>query len=148
MRKLLVLLAVGWIGVNLAAARLAYDRRLPYDLDVLDRSGTSGRIAEDWLLGWGTGLAVPLWFIALGAVLTVLSTLGGSAGRGGSLLLTGVGAASVAFSFLSRHATDLLANPAADPTGAGLVIASVVLAALIVLIGFAAFVASPRERLR
>lgn len=148
MRKLLVLLATGWVGVNLAAAWVSYDRRLPHHIDGLDRTGAPGRIGEDWLLGWGSGLAVPLWFIAIGAVVAVLATLDGAAGRGGALLLAVVGALSVAFTLFSRHAVDLLSDPAGDARVASLVVASVTLAALTALVGLVSFVTAPRDRLR
>ena len=56
-RKLLVLLGVAWVGVTLGAAWLAVDQTVPYDLSVPRLAGGRDMVGEDWLYGWGTGLA-------------------------------------------------------------------------------------------
>lgn len=148
MRKLLVLLAAGWIGVSLAAAWVSYDRKLPYDLMSLDRTGTTGRIGDDWLFGWGAGLTVPMWVVAAGAVLTVTATLGGGAGRFGAFVLMLVAAASIAYTVDSRHARAQLADLGGDTTASALVVSSLALAGLVVLLGFVAWLTTPRPGVR
>jgi len=145
-RKLLVLLAVAWVGVSLAAAWVSVEHEVPYGLSFLDRPGPPDRVGDDWLRGWGTGLTVPMGVVAAMAVLAALSALGNSAGRAGAFLLALLGGASIAFTLSSRPATERLRAVGADTTESGLVIATLVLAGLIVLIGLTAWLTAPRER--
>lgn len=143
---MLVLLAVAWVGVTLAAAWLSVDHSLPYDLVFLDAPGDASRIGDDWLFGWGTGLAAPMPLVAAVAVLAALSTLGGVAGRTGAFLVALLGGASIAYTLSDRPATDRLGSVAAETTEASLLIASLCLAALLVLIGLGAWLTAPRQR--
>lgn len=148
MRKLLVFFAAVWVGVNLAAAWVSVDRALPHDLTFLDQAGSRDRIGEDWLYGWGTGLTVPMGVVAAVAVLAALAAATGASGRIGAFLLAVLGGASIAFTFADRPATERLRAVENDVTESSLLIASLVLAALLVLVGFTTWLTSPRDRYR
>ncbi|MGH8894426.1 MAG: hypothetical protein ACRDWY_14150 [Actinomycetes bacterium] len=145
MRKVLVLLVVGWVGVSLAAAWVSVDRKLPYDLSFLDERGAADRIGDDWLYGWGTGLAAPMPFVAAMAVLAALSALTGAAGRAGAFLVALLGGLSLAYMLSSRPAHDRLTDTGADGTETALVFATLGLAGLLVLIGLTSWLTAPRE---
>lgn len=146
MRKLLALLAAAWIGVSLAAAWVSVDRKLPYDLAFLDRAGARNDVGSDWLTGWGTGLAVPMWAIAAVAVLTTTAMFTGAAGRFGAFLLSVAAGGAIAHTLANQPATDRLRDIAADGTAGGLVVASLALAGLLVLVGLVTWVTTPNPR--
>jgi hypothetical protein len=145
-RKLLVLLAVAWVGVTLGGAWLAVDRTIPYDLSFLDRRGPEDRVGEDWLYGWGTGLAAPLGAVAAGAILAVMSTMDRAAGRLGSVLLAVLGGLSVAYTLSNQVTEELLRSRSEEPVQSALVAATLALGALMVLVGFTTWLTAPRER--
>ena len=145
-RKLLVLLGVAWVGVTLGAAWLAVDQTVPYDLSFVDATGADDAVGEDWLYGWGTGLAAPLGAVAAGAILTVLASMEGAAGRLGAFLLAVLGGLSVAYMLASEPVHDLLTDRSAEPVQTALVAATIVLGALLVLVGFTTWLTAPRER--
>lgn len=144
-RRLVVLLAVCWVGVNLAAAWVSVDRKVPYDLAFLDRPGGPDRVGEDWLYGWGCGLAVPMAAVAAMAVLAAMSALSGGAGRLGSFLVAVLGGASVAYTLANAPATERLQALGTDTTESALLIASLSLGGLLVLVGLIAWLTSPRD---
>ena len=146
MRKLLVLLAVAWVGVTLGAAWVAVDQTIPYDLALLDRQGPEDRVGEDWLYGWGTGLAAPLAAAAAGAILAVLSSMDGAAGRLGAFLLAVLGGLSVAYTLSNQVTEELLRSRSEEPVQTALVAATLALGALMVLVGFTTWLTAPRER--
>lgn len=143
MRKVLVVLAAGWIGVSLAAAWVSVERRLAYDLSFVDRPGSAGEIGRDWLLGWGSGLAAPMWLMAAMAVATALSANGGGAGRLGALLVALCGGASIAFTFANRPAAQRL-RALGDGVESWLVLATLATATLLVLLGLLAWATAPK----
>jgi hypothetical protein len=145
-RKLLVLLGVAWVGVTLGAAWLAVDQTVPYDLSFLDSPGADDMVGEDWLYGWGTGLAAPLAAVAAGAVLTVLASMDGAAGRLGAFLLAVLGGLSVAYMLANDPVHDLLRDRSEEPVQTALVAATMVLGGLLVLVGFTTWLTAPRER--
>ena len=145
-RKLLVLLTVIWIGVTLTAAWIAVDEKIPYDLAVLDRTGGRDRVGEDWLFGWGTGLAAPMAVVAAMAVLGAMSALTGPAGRFGAFCVALLGGASLAYTLANRPATERLQAFSNDTTQGGLLVGTLAVAALLVLIGFLTWLTAPRER--
>ncbi len=145
MRRLLVFLGVMWIAANLAGAWVSVRHHLPYDLEFVDEPGVRSRIGDDWLHGWGTGLAMPLWFVALVAVLTVLSSFGGNATRLSAALVVLAGAGSVAFTLYNTPAADRLKAAGADRTEGAIVIATLMLAALMVLVGFLTVITTPKR---
>jgi len=145
-RKFLVLLAVAWVGVTLGAAWLAVDQTIPYDLAFLDRQGDEDRVGEDWLYGWGTGLAAPLGAVAAGAILAVLSSMDGAAGRLGAFLLAVLGGLSVAYTLSNQVTEELLRSRSEEPVQTALVAATLALGALMVLVGFTTWLTAPRER--
>jgi len=145
-RKLLVLLGVAWIGVTLGAAWLSVDQTVPYDLSFLDQAGAEDRVGEDWLSSWGTGLAAPLGAVAAGAVLTVLASMDGAAGRLGAFLLAVLGGLSVAFTLSNDVTYDLLRSRSDEPVQTALVAATLALGGLLVLVGFTTWLTAPRER--
>ena len=144
-RRLLVFLGVMWVATNLVGAWVSVRHHLPYDLSFVDKPGVSGRIGDDWLHGWGTGLAMPLWFLAIVAVLTVLASFGGNATKLSSALLMLSGAASVAFTLSNKLAFDRLKATGTDRTEAAIVIATLMLASLMVLIGFLTVITTPKQ---
>lgn len=146
MRKLLVLLAVAWLGVTLGAAWLSVDQTVPYDLSFLDDPGAEDRVGEDWLAGWGTGLAAPLGAVAAGAILTVLASMDRAAGRLGAFLLAVLGGLSVAFTLSNQVTYDLLRDRSEEPVQTALAAATLALGGLMVLIGFTTWLTAPRER--
>lgn len=142
---MLVTLAVVWVGANLAGAWLAVDRKLPYDLGVIDAVGRRGDVSDDWLLGWGTGLAMPLAAIAAMGILAVLCTLPGAAGRVGTFAIALLGGSSVAFTLANRLSHDRLAATGTDRIESGLIITTLASAALLVLVGLGAWLSAARE---
>lgn len=146
MRRVLVLLAVAWVGVTLGAAWVSVDEKVPYDLAVVDRAGGPDRVGEDWLYGWGTGLAAPLAVVAAVAIFAVLSSMDRAAGRLGSFLVAVLGGVSIAFTLANQVTQDRLRDTGAEPVQTWLVVATLVLGALMVLVGFTAWLTAPRER--
>ena len=145
MRKVLVVLSVAWIAVSLAAAWVSVDRRLAHDLSFLDEPGRAGDIGHDWLLGWGSGLAVPMWAVAAMALATALSTYGGGGGRLGALLVALVAGGSIGYTFANRPATQRLRELGGDGVEAWLLLPTLVLAGLLVLLGLVAWATIPRD---
>lgn len=146
MRKLLVLLAVAWVGVTLGAAWVSVDEKIPYDLSLLDAQGAVDQVGEDWLRGWGTGLAAPLAGVAAVAIMAVMSSLDRAAGRLGTFLLAVLGGLSVAYSLSNQVTHDRLRDTGADPVETALVVATLALAGLMVLVGITTWLTAPRER--
>jgi hypothetical protein len=144
-RRLLVFLGAMWIAANLAGAWVSVDHDRPYDLSFVDEPGKVGRIGDDWLHGWGTGLAMPLWFLAIVAVLTVLASFGGKATKLSSALLILAGSTSVAFTLSNKVAFDRLTATSADRTEGAIVIATLLLASLMVLIGLLTVITTPKQ---
>jgi hypothetical protein len=143
-RKLLVFLGVAWIATNLIGAWLSVEHDRPYDLSFLDQPGTVSQIGNDWLRGWGSGLAMPLWVLAIAAVLTVVVSFDGSATRLSSVLLMVLGALSIAFTLANQPTYDRLKATATDRGETAVVIASLVLAGMMVLIGLITVITTPR----
>lgn len=148
MRRLLVLLGVAWIAANLLGAWVSVRHDRPYDLSFVDRPGTVPRIGDDWLHGWGTGLAMPLGVLAAAAVLTVLASFGGGLGRLTAFLLMLLGAASLAFTLANQPTYDRLQAPTSNRAETALIVATLVLAALLVLVGLLTVITTPRTRRR
>lgn len=146
MRKLLVLVAVAWVAVTVGAAWLAVDHVVPHDLAFLDGPGDSKLVGEDWLFGWGTGLAAPLGAAAAGLILAVMSSMDRAAGRLGAFLLAVLGGLSLAYTLANAVTEDRLRDTGAEPVESGLVIATLALAGLMVLLGFTTWLTAPRER--
>jgi hypothetical protein len=144
-RRLLVFLGVMWIATNLFGAWISVRHHLPQDLSFVDQPGASGRIGDDWLHGWGTGLAMPLWFISIVAVLTVVASFGGNATKVSAFFLMLAGAVSVAFTLSNQPSYDRLKAAGADRTEAAIVFATLLLAALMVLIGFLTVITTPKQ---
>jgi hypothetical protein len=144
-RRLLVFLGAMWIAANLAGAWVSVDHDRPYDLSFVDEPGKVGRIGDDWLHGWGTGLAMPLWFLAIVAVLTVLASFGGNATKLSAALLILAGSTSVAFTLSNKVAFDRLTATSADRTEGAIVIATLLLASLMVLIGLLTVITTPKQ---
>jgi hypothetical protein len=144
-RRLLVFLGAMWVAANLAGAWVSVDHDRPYDLSFVDEPGKVGRIGDDWLHGWGTGLAMPLWFLAIVAVLTVLASFGGKATKLSSALLILAGSTSVAFTLSNKVAFDRLTATSADRTEGAIVIATLLLASLMVLIGLLTVITTPKQ---
>jgi hypothetical protein len=144
-RRLLVFLGVMWIATNLVGVWVSVRHHRPYDLAFVDQPGASGRIGDDWLHGWGTGLAMPLWFISIVAVLTVVASFGGNATRWSAALLMVAGALSIAFTLSNKLTFDRLKATGADRTEAAIVICTLMLAALMVLIGFLTVITTPKQ---
>lgn len=143
-RKLLVFLGVAWIAANLVGAWLSVEHDEPYDLSFLDKPGRVSQIGDDWLRGWGTGLAMPLAILAAAAVLTVVVTFGGTATRVGALLLMVVGGLSLAFTSSNQLTHDRLTATATDQTETAVIGAVLVLAGLLILVGFLTLITTPR----
>ncbi len=143
MRKLLVFLGVAWIATNLLGAWVSVSNHRAYDLKFVDQAGTEGRIDDDWLHGWGTGLAMPLWVLAVAAVLTVLVSFGGGVGKVAAFLMMIVGGLSVAFTLSNQLTYDRLQATEVDRTETAIIIASLGLAVLIVLFGFLTVITTP-----
>jgi lysylphosphatidylglycerol synthetase-like protein (DUF2156 family) len=144
-RRLLVFLGAMWVAANLAGAWVSVDHDRPYDLSFVDEPGKVGRIGDDWLHGWGTGLAMPLWFLAIVAVLTVLASFGGNATKLSAALLILAGSTSVAFTLSNKVAFDRLTATSADRTEGAIVIATLLLASLMVLIGLLTVITTPKQ---
>jgi hypothetical protein len=121
---------------------------VPYDLAFLADPGDPERVGEDWLFDWGTGLAPPLVAAAAGVVLAVASSLEGAAGRLGAFLLGILGGLSVIYTLANEVTGDLLLGDAVEPVQAALVAATLALATLLVLAGFATWLTAPRETYR
>jgi len=145
-RKLLVLLAIAWVGVTLGAAWVSVDEEIPYDLSFLDAQGATDQVGVDWLRGWGTGLAAPLAGVAAVAVMVVLSSMDRSAGRLGTFLLADLGGLSLAYTLSNQVTYDRLRDTSADPVEIALVGATLALAGLMVLVGITAWLTAPRTR--
>lgn len=146
MRKFLAFLATAWIGVTLAAAWVSVDHELAYDLTFLDAAGTRADVGRDWLLGWGSGLAAPMWAVAAMALVTVLAMFSGGGGRLGAFLVALIAGGSIAFTFSNRPSTRRLQELAGDSTESGLLLATLVLAGLLVLLGLVTWATTPRDR--
>jgi hypothetical protein len=144
-RRLLVFLGVMWIATNLVGVWVSVRHHRPYDLAFVDQPGASGRIGDDWLHGWGTGLAMPLWFISIVAVLTVVVSFGGNATKFSAVLMMLAGALSIAFTLSNKLTFDRLRATGADRTEAAIVISTLMLAALMVLIGFLTVITTPKQ---
>jgi lysylphosphatidylglycerol synthetase-like protein (DUF2156 family) len=144
-RRLLVFLGVMWIATNLLGAWVSVRHHLPYDLKYVDSSGASGQIGDDWLHGWGTGLAMPLWFVSIVAILTVVATFGGNATKFSAALLVVAGAISVAFTLSNQPSFDRIKAAGADHGEAAIVFASLLLASLLVLVGFLTVITTPKQ---
>jgi hypothetical protein len=110
----------------------------------VDSPGKVEKIGDDWLYGWGSGLAMPLWFLAIAAVLTVVATFGGGSTRMASTLLAVVGAASIAYTLVDQPAVDRLHTSNVDRGEAGVVFATLILAGLLVLLGILTAATTPR----
>ncbi len=148
MRRLLVFLGVMWVAANLAGAWVSVDHDRPYDLSFLDTPGKVDRIGDDWLYGWGTGLSVPLWFLAAVAILTVVVSFGGGATKFGAVLVMLAGAASLAFSLSNKLTLDRLDATAADRTETAIIAATLFLAGMLVLVGLLTVITTPRQHRR
>lgn len=146
MRKFLVLIAVAWVATTLGAASVAVERKLTYDLAFLDTAGTRNRISEDWIYGWGTGLAAPLGAVALVAIFAVVSSMDRGAGRFGAFTLALLGGLSLAYTLSNQLTEERLRSTGTQPLETGLVVATLALAGLLVLVGFTTWLTAPRER--
>jgi hypothetical protein len=147
-RRLLVFLGVMWVAANLFGAWVAVDHDRPYDLSFLDAPGKVARIGEDWLYGWGTGLAMPLWFLAIVAILTVAVSFGGTLTKLGSILLLLAGGASLAFTLSNQLTHDRLDATSADRTETAIIGATLLLAGLLVLVSLLTIITTPKQRRR
>ena len=141
-----MLVAVAWVGVTLAAAWVSVDREQPYSLTFLDRAGVKDQVGQDWLAGWGTGFAAPMAAVAAVAVVGAFSAQTGRAGRLAAFVLALLGGASIAFTLSNRPSTARLRALDVDTTESGLLIATLALAALLVLLGFMTWLTAPRDR--
>lgn len=148
MRKLLVFLGAAWIATQIAGALVSVDHERPYDLSFLDEPGVTAKIGDDWLHGWGTGLAMPLGVLAAAAILTVLVSFGGGWGRLGAFLMMVVGGLSIGFTLTNQVTYDRLDAVKADRVETGLIVASLGLAGLLVVIGLVTVITTPRARRR
>ena len=148
MRRLLVFLGVMWIVTNLVGVWVSVRHHRPYDLAFVDQPGASGRVGDDWLHGWGTGLAMPLWFISAVAIVTVVVSFGGAATKVAAVLMMLAGAASIAFTLSNKLTYDRLQATGADRTEASIVIATLLLASLMVLVGFLTVITTPKQHHR
>ena len=144
----MVFLGVAWIAANLVGAWVSVQNDRPYDLSFVDEPGAVSRIGDDWLRGWGTGLAMPLWVLAVAAVLTVLVSFGGAATKWAALLLMLVGAASIAFTLSNQLTYDRLEATGTDRAETAVIAATLVLAGLLVLIGLLTVITTPRTTRR
>lgn len=144
-RKLLVLLAVVWMVANVAGAWISVTRKLPYDLSFLDQPGRVGNVGNDWLYGWGTGLAMPLATVAGMAVLTIIATFPGAPGRVGAFVIALLGGVSVAFTLANQLTHDRLSSAAGDRVETALIIATLVSGGLLVLVGFLTWLTDSRD---
>jgi hypothetical protein len=144
-RRLLVFLGVMWVAANLFGAWVSVDHDRPYDLSFLDAPGKVGRIGDDWLYGWGTGLAMPLWFLAVVAILTVVVSFGGNPTKLGSVLLLLAGAASLAFTLSNQLTHDRLDATSADRVETAIIGATLLLAGLMVLVALLTVITTPKQ---
>lgn len=147
-RKLLVFLGVAWIAANLVGAWLSVEHDQPYDLSFLDQPGRVSQIGDDWLRGWGAGLAMPLWILAVAAVLTVAASFGGRTTRLSSVLLMVLGGLSLAFTLTNQVTYDRLNATGTERTETAVIVATMVLAGLLVLIGLLTVITTPRTHRR
>ena len=141
-------LGAAWIAVQIAGALVSVDHERPYDLSFLDEPGATGRIGDDWLHGWGTGLAMPLGVLAAAAIVTVLVSFGGGWGRFAALLMMVLGGLSIAFTLTNQVTYDRLDATKTDRLETGLIAGSLGLAGLLVVIGFITVITTPRTRRR
>ena len=132
MRKLLVLLGVTWVAVNLYGAWLAVEHKRPYDLSWLDQPGSKETVGEDWLHGWGTGLAMPFVVAAVVALLTVIATFTGGTGKLSALLLT-----------IQR-----LKNTKIEHLELAVISATLTVSGLLILFGFLTVITTPKVHRR
>ncbi len=144
MHRVLIFLGVSWIGANLVGAWVSIDHEQPYDLTFVDTAGDASRIVDDWVYGWGTGLAMPLWFLAVVAGLTLLVSVGGTPTRFAGLLLTLGGVASVFYSLSSRLTVDRLQATGVDATETAVIRAVLLLDGLLILVGALTYITTPR----
>jgi hypothetical protein len=147
-RKLLVLLGVAWVATNLFGAWMAVEHKRPYDLSWLNDAGSKDRVGDDWLHGWGTGLAMPFAVVAVVAVLTVVATFGGGAGRFSALLLLVVGGLAVAYTLTNDPSIARLQNTKLEHGELAVVSATLALSGLLVLFGFLTVITTPRTHRR
>jgi phosphatidylserine synthase len=147
-RKLLVLLGVAWIATNLAGAWMAVEHERPYDLSWLDEPGAKDHVGDDWLHGWGTGLAMPFAVVAVVAVLTVIATFGGGTSRFSALLLVVVGGLALAYTLTNDLSLDRLRNTELEQGELAVVAGTLVLSGLLVLIGFLTVITTPTTHRR
>ena len=139
------MVAVLWLAASLAGAWLSVDRKLPYDLGAIDVAGRRDQVADDWLFGWGTALAVPLAVVALMAVLAVLCTQPGGFGRVGTFVIALLGGASLAYTLGNRRTHTRLSHLAADRVEAVVVIGTLATAGLLVLLGLGSWAMARRD---
>lgn len=147
-QKLLVFLGVAWIATGLVGAWLSVEHDEPYDLSFVDKPGLVRNIGDDWISGWGTGLAMPLWILAVAAVLTVIVTFGGTATRVGAMLLMIIGGLSIVFTLTNQLTHDRLTATTTDQAERAVIGASLLLAGLLVLVGLLTVITTPRTRRR
>jgi threonine/homoserine/homoserine lactone efflux protein len=143
-RKLLVLLGVAWIAVNLYGAWMAVEHKRPYDLSWLDEPGSKDHVGDDWLHGWGTGLAMPFAVVAVVAVLTVIATFGGGAGKFSALLLTVVGGLCLFYTLTNDLTLERLKNTKIEHAELAVVSATLTVSGLLVLFGFLTVITTPK----
>ena len=148
MRKLLVLLGVAWIAVNLYGAWLAVEHTRPYDLSWLDQPGSKDTVGEDWLHGWGTGLAMPFAVAAVIALLTVIATFGGGTGRFSALLLTVAGGLCLFYTLTNDLTIQRLKNTKIEHLELAVVSATLTVSGLLVLFGFLTVITTPKTHRR
>jgi hypothetical protein len=147
-RKVLAVLGVMWVSVSLAAAWVAIDRGIPYRLDFLDQAGTMDHVRREWVYGWGTGLALPLAFLAAVAIMAVVCLFGGSTGRLGCISMAMLGAVALAYTVANGATQERLDAVEADRTVNGLIVANLVLSGLLVLVGVLSWLVTPRTEYR
>ena len=143
MRKLLVFLGVAWIATNLLGAWVSVSNHRAYDLKFVDQAGIEGRIDDDWLHGWGTGLAMPLWVLAVAAAHTVVVSIGAGVGKVAPNHKNILGVQRVEFTLSNQLTYDRLQATEVDRTETAIIIASLGLAVLIVLFGFLTVITTP-----
>jgi phosphatidylserine synthase len=147
-RKLLVLLGVAWIAVNLYGAWMAVEHKRPYDLSWLDEPGSKDHVGDDWLHGWGTGLAMPFAVVAVVAVLTVIATFGGGAGKVSAFLILVVGGLCLAYTLTNDLTLERLKNTKIEHAELAVVSATLTLSGLLVLFGFLTVITTPKSHRR
>jgi hypothetical protein len=147
-RKLLVLLGVAWVAVNLYGAWLAVEHKRPYDLSWLDQPGSKDTVGEDWLHGWGTGLAMPFAVAAVVALLTVIATFSGGTGKFSALLLTVVGGACLFYTLTNDLTIQRLKNTKIEHLELAVISATLTVTGLMVLFGFLTVITTPKTHRR